>query len=108
MRTNNFALRLPQSLFAHLREAATEDGVAMNQYIAVALAEKLATRKTARQFLAERAEHGSAARALEILERAGTDEDEQAFLARFAMRAANGAGNEARGLELLDKAAGNT
>ncbi len=80
MRTNNFALRLPQSLFAHLREAAAEDGVAMNQYVAVALAEKLATRKTACQFLAERAERGSAARALEILERAGTDEDEQAFL----------------------------
>jgi|GEM_PF-5119467 len=65
-------------------------------------------RKTVRQFLAERAERGSAARALEILERAGTDEDEQAFLARFAMRAANGAGKLERGLELLEKAAGNT
>lgn len=107
MRTNNFALRLPQSLFAHLREAAAEDGVAMNQYVAVALAEKLATRKTARQFLAERAERGSAARALEILDGAGTDEDEQVFLARFARRAASGAGKEERDLELLDKAAGN-
>jgi hypothetical protein len=71
----------------------------------VALAEKLATRKTARQFLAERAKRGSAARALEILERAGTDEDERASLARFAMRDANGAGKQERGLELLEKAA---
>lgn len=71
MRTNNFALRLPNSLMATLRQAAEEDGVAMNQYITVALAEKLATRKTAQQFLAERAQHSSSARALEILERAG-------------------------------------
>lgn len=71
MRTNNFALRLPNSLMATLRQAAEEDGVAMNQYITVALAEKLATRKTAQQFLAERAQHSSPARALEILERAG-------------------------------------
>lgn len=71
MRTNNFALRLPNSLMATLREAAAEDGVAMNLFITVALAEKLATRKTAQQFLAERAAHSSPVRALEILERAG-------------------------------------
>lgn len=86
MRANNFALRLPHSLYVHLREAAAEDGVAMNQYIAVALAEKLAVRKTARQFLAERAGRGSVSEALEILARAGTDEDEQAFLKRFNAR----------------------
>jgi hypothetical protein len=71
MRTNNFALRLPNSLMATLRQAAEEDGVAMNQYITVALAEKLATRKTAQEFLAERARHSSPARALDILSRAG-------------------------------------
>ncbi|MBK6636533.1 MAG: toxin-antitoxin system HicB family antitoxin [Rhodocyclaceae bacterium] len=76
MRTNNFALRLPNSLMATLRQAAEDDGVAMNQYITVALAEKLATRKTALQFLAERAQHSSPARALEILERAGRAVDE--------------------------------
>lgn len=106
MRANNFALRLPQSLFTHLREAAAEDGVAMNQYVAVALAEKLASRKTARQFLEERAGRSSVGRALEILERAGSDEDERAFLARFNIRAAQGAGKVAHGLDLLDKAAG--
>lgn len=78
MRANNFALRLPESLFTHLREAAVADGVAMNQYVAVALAEKLATRKTAQQFLAERSARGSTQRALEILEQAGSDENEAA------------------------------
>jgi hypothetical protein len=73
MRTNNFALRLPNSLIASLREAAEEDGVAMNQYITVAVAEKLACRKTAREFLAARASRSSPAQALEILERAGKD-----------------------------------
>ena len=83
MRTNNFALRLPESLFANLREAAAQDGVAMNQYVAIALAEKLATRKTARQFLAERAEQGNIDRALGILDRAGSDEDETAVIAQI-------------------------
>ena len=73
MRTNNFALRLPHSLMASLREAADEDGVAMNQYITVAVAEKLAVRKTARAFLDEHASRGNPTRALEILEKAGKD-----------------------------------
>ena len=85
MRANNFALRLPQSLFVHLREAAAADGVAMNQYVAVALAEKLATRQTAQHFLAERAARGSAQRALEILEQAGSDEDEEEMVSRGRM-----------------------
>lgn len=73
MRTNNFALRLPNSLMSTLREAAEEDGVAMNQYITVAVAEKLASRKTACDFLAARASKSSTARAIEILEKSGSD-----------------------------------
>lgn len=73
MRANNFALRLPRSLLEGLRQAAEEDGVAMNQYLTVALAEKLATRKTAKQFLAERAARSSPSVALEVLNRAGRD-----------------------------------
>jgi hypothetical protein len=72
MRTNNFALRLPQSLYDNLRVAALKDGVAMNQYVAIALAEKLATRSTAQQFLQERAAGSSLSAALAILDRAGT------------------------------------
>ena len=73
MQTNNFALRLPHSMLNALRQAAADDGVAINQYINVAVAEKLACRRTAQQFLQARAQGGSAARALEILAKSGTD-----------------------------------
>jgi hypothetical protein len=73
MKANNFALRLPESLYTHLREAARADGVAMNQYLAVALAEKLASRRTAAEFLKDRAKGSSAARALKILAKSGKD-----------------------------------
>lgn len=76
MQKSNFAVRLPRSLHLQLKEAAAEDGVAMNQYLVVALAEKLATRQSAQSFLAERAARSDLSKALEILERAGTDVDE--------------------------------
>jgi hypothetical protein len=73
MQTNNFALRLPHSMLDALRQAAADDGVAINQYINVAVAEKLACRRTAAQFLQARAQGGSAQRALEILAKSGAD-----------------------------------
>ena len=73
MQSNNFALRLPVSIYDAVRQAAADDGVAINQYINVAVAEKLACRRTARQFLDARAEGGSAQRALDILATAGSD-----------------------------------
>ncbi len=73
MQTNNFALRLPHSMLDALRKAAADDGVAINQYINVAVAEKLACRRTAKEFLQARAQGGSAQRALEILAKAGGD-----------------------------------
>jgi hypothetical protein len=73
MQTNNFALRLPHSMLDALRQAAADDGVAINQYINVAVAEKLACRRTAQQFLQARAQGGSAQRALDILAKAGAD-----------------------------------
>ena len=76
MRKSNFALRLQPSLLAELRKAAAEDEATLNQYINVAVAEKLATRRTAAEFFAQRAAQGSAARALAILQGAGTDEPE--------------------------------
>ena len=51
MQANNFALRLPLSIYDAVRKAAADDGVAINQYINVAVAEKLACRRTAQQFL---------------------------------------------------------
>ncbi len=73
MQTNNFALRLPHSMLDALRQAAADDGVAINQYINVAVAEKLACRRTAAQFLQARAQGGSAQRAMEILAKSGAD-----------------------------------
>jgi hypothetical protein len=73
MQVNNFALRLPHSMYDAVRQAAADDGVAINQYINVAVAEKLACRRTAQQFLDARAQGGSAKRALDILAKAGSD-----------------------------------
>ncbi len=73
MQANNFALRLPHSMYDAVRKAAADDGVAINQYINVAVAEKLACRRTAQQFLDARAQGGSAKRALDILAKAGSD-----------------------------------
>jgi hypothetical protein len=56
-----------------LRQAAADDGVAINQYINVAVAEKLACRRTAQQFLQSRAQGSSAQRALDILAKSGSD-----------------------------------
>ena len=77
MQSNNFALRMPHSMIEALRAAAAADGVAMNPYVNVAIAEKLATRQTAEQFLRARAEKGSAADALAILNKAGSPVDEK-------------------------------
>lgn len=73
MQANNFALRLPHSMIDAVRKVAADDGVAINQYINVAVAEKLACRRTAQQFLDARAQAGSAKRALDILAKAGSD-----------------------------------
>ena len=78
MQTNNFALRMPHSMLNALRLAAAADGVAMNQYVNVAVAEKLASRQTAAEFLKARAANGSVFTALAILAKAGGAVDEQA------------------------------
>jgi predicted DNA-binding ribbon-helix-helix protein len=73
MKTNNFALRLPDSLYAGLKEAAAADNVAMNQYLTIALAEKLSARATAAEFFSNRASKGNLSRAMKILEKSGSD-----------------------------------
>ncbi|CAL1242115.1 toxin-antitoxin system HicB family antitoxin [Candidatus Methylocalor cossyra] len=73
MRKSNFPLRLLPSLAEQLKRIATEEGVSVNTYINVAIAEKLAVRQAAAEFFAERAQGGSPSRALEILEMAGRE-----------------------------------
>ena len=77
MQSNNFALRMPHSMLEALRLAAASDGIAMNQYVNVAVAEKLASRQTAAEFLRARAAKGSPSKALAILAKAGSALDER-------------------------------
>lgn len=70
MRKSNFALRLQQSLLDEARKVAEAEGVALNQFINVAVAEKLSALRTERYFL-ERAARADIPRALDILKRAG-------------------------------------
>jgi len=70
MRKSNFALRLQPSLLDEARRLADEEGVALNQFINVAVAEKLSALRTASYFR-DRAARGNIATALNILDRAG-------------------------------------
>jgi hypothetical protein len=70
MRKSNFALRLQPSLLDEARKLAEAEGVALNQLINVAVAEKLSALRT-ESYLAERAARGDLSKALRILRRAG-------------------------------------
>jgi hypothetical protein len=70
MRKSNFALRLQPSLLDEARKVADTEGVALNQLINVAVAEKLSALRT-ESYFQERAARADIPRALEILQRAG-------------------------------------
>ena len=70
MRKSNFALRLQPSLLEEAKKLAEGDGVALNQFINVAVAEKVSALRTASYFT-ERAARANVPEALRILERAG-------------------------------------
>jgi hypothetical protein len=72
MRKSNFALRLQPSLLDEARQMAEAEGVALNQLINVAVAEKLSALRTEKYFT-ERAARGDIPKALGILKRAGVD-----------------------------------
>jgi predicted HicB family RNase H-like nuclease len=71
MRKSNFALRLQPSLLDEARKVAEAEGVALNQLINVAVAEKLSALRTESCFQ-ERGARADIAKALDILKRAGT------------------------------------
>jgi len=50
MRKSNFALRIQPSLLDEARKVAESDGVALNQFVNVAVAEKLSALRTASYF----------------------------------------------------------
>ncbi|MFZ1345686.1 MAG: pilus assembly protein HicB [Tabrizicola sp.] len=61
------SLNLPQSLKKAVEDFAAKDGVSVNQYIALAVAEKIGARGAA-EFFAERGKNGDPARAVAFLE----------------------------------------
>lgn len=66
MRKSNFALRLQPSLLDEARKVAESEGVALNQFINVAVAEKLSALRTAHYF-EERAARADIPKALDIM-----------------------------------------
>jgi hypothetical protein len=70
MRRSNFSLRLAPALLEEARKAAHSEGVALNQLINIAVAEKLSALRTEAYFQ-ERARRADVPKALRILKRAG-------------------------------------
>jgi len=70
MRRSNFALRLQPSLLEELRKAAELEGVALNQLINVAVAEKVSALRT-EDYFRDRGRRADRAETVRILERAG-------------------------------------
>ncbi len=70
------SLRLPKSLHEQLRELAQEEGISVNQFVMLAVAEKIAALSTM-EYLEKRAQRGSRERLLEILNRAPDVEPEE-------------------------------
>jgi hypothetical protein len=70
MRRSNVALHLQPSLLEEARRVAEGEGVALNQFINVAVAEKLSALRT-EDYFRERSQRGNVARAKRLLKRAG-------------------------------------
>jgi hypothetical protein len=71
MGRSNFALRVPPTLLAEARKAAESEGVALNQLITLALAEKVSAMR-AEEYFEERARRADPTMVSRILARVGT------------------------------------
>ena len=103
MRRSNFALRLQPSLLEELRKAAEMEGVALNQLINVAVAEKVSALRT-EEYFSERGRRANRAETLRILGRAGRgnapvegDELPAEWRKKPGRRAANGKDSSRQG-----------
>jgi hypothetical protein len=72
MRRSNVALRLQVSLLDEARKVSESEGVALNQFINVAVAEKLSALRT-EEFFRERSSRASITKARRILKKAGKE-----------------------------------
>jgi len=69
------SLRIPKSLHEEVKELAHDEGVSLNQFVMLALAEKVATLRTI-DYLEQRAARGSREKLLAILAKAPDVEPE--------------------------------
>ena len=69
------SLRLPKSLHAQLKELAQEEGISVNQFVMLAVAEKVASISTI-EYLEKRARRGNRENLLEILNKVSDVEPE--------------------------------
>jgi hypothetical protein len=60
------SVRIPKSLHEQLRELASEEGISINQFVTLAIAEKIATLTTI-EYLEKRAQRGSREKLLAAL-----------------------------------------
>lgn len=70
------SLRLPKSLYGDLKDVAKVEGVSMNQFVTIAIAEKIAS-LNALDYLGKRAERGSRDKLLAVLANAPDVEPEE-------------------------------
>jgi hypothetical protein len=70
MRRSNFALRVPPTLMSEARKAAESEGIALNQLITLALAEKVSAMRT-EEYFEERAKRADPEKVRRILARMG-------------------------------------
>jgi hypothetical protein len=73
---STLSLRLPKSLHNQLKTMAEEEGISINQFIMLAVAEKIAA-LTAVEYLEKRAERGSREKLLAVLRKAPDVEPEE-------------------------------
>ncbi|MDY7079486.1 MAG: toxin-antitoxin system HicB family antitoxin [Chloroflexota bacterium] len=70
------SLRLPKSMYGDLKEIAKAEGISMNQFVTIAVAEKIAS-LNALDYLGKRAERGSREKLLAVLAKAPDIEPEE-------------------------------
>lgn len=66
---STLSVRLPKSMYEQLKDVASAEGISMNQFIMLAVGEKMAT-LTALEYLEERGKRGSHEKLLAILAKA--------------------------------------
>lgn len=73
MNKASYPLKLPASIKAAAARLAKEDGVSLNQWISVAIAQKIGVVETAADFLKRRAEDARPENMLSFLDRAKSE-----------------------------------